>query len=41
MKVKCDWCGKSVSKVGKLVKVKFLMLCKKCREKFKKKEKRY
>lgn len=39
MKKICDWCGKSVKTVGKLFKVKFLMLCKKCREKLKKKKK--
>jgi ribosome-binding protein aMBF1 (putative translation factor) len=38
MKIRCDLCGKSVKKVGKLLKVKFLTLCKKCRAKLKKSE---
>jgi len=37
MKKICDMCGKSVRTVGKVFKVKFLMLCKKCRENLKKK----
>jgi len=32
----CDWCKKSVRDVGKLSKVEYLMLCKKCRGKYKK-----
>jgi len=35
----CDMCGKSVRTVGKVFKVTFLMLCKKCREKMNKKKK--
>lgn len=31
----CDWCGRGVRKAGRVTKVKFLMLCKKCKEKLK------
>lgn len=34
----CDGCKKSVKEVGKLFKVKFMMLCKSCRRKMRKRK---
>ena len=35
MKKTCDNCKKSVKTVGKLIRVKYLYLCKACRKKLK------
>jgi hypothetical protein len=38
MQKTCDWCKKPVKKVGKLFKSDYLMLCKECRKKYRKKK---
>ncbi len=36
---KCDWCGRSVKEVGRVMRKGGLLLCKECRKKYEKNRK--